>query len=188
MQEKTWFIRPHHFLPLVRGPVLLLMCSLLAFSVMDMGRELSIVNFSFSSSPAGSGSSRRAYLRSSSTVHQWALATHDPIVGSPLLLPWTTFNRSWLLQIRKMGKSHPVIWSSNINPYTCPFFLLLTNQLWGQNVQLIPNISHPLTSAMMKSESVLFTSPVSGQNVMFDQCIENWLIRFMRSKKACLLL
>ena len=57
------------------------------------------------------------------------------------------------------------------NPYTCPFFLLLTHQLWGQHVNLLPNVSHPLTGAMMKRQSVLFTSPVSSHNVMPDQCI-----------------
>ena len=31
-----------------------------------------------------------------------------------------------------------------------PFFLPLTHQLWGQHVDLLPNISHPLTGDMMK--------------------------------------
>ena len=26
-------------------------------------------------------------------MQQWALATHDPVAGSPLFLPWTTFDR-----------------------------------------------------------------------------------------------
>ena len=36
------------------------------------------------------------------------------------------------------------------NPYAWPFFLLLTHQLRRQHVHLLPNISHPLTGAMMK--------------------------------------
>ena len=77
-------------------------------------------------------------------VHQWALS-HDPVASSPLILPWTTFDRYWQLQAGNTPQelqfwrcSDPVIypsqfgpWGTHSNPYACPFFLLLTHQLWG---------------------------------------------------------
>lgn len=37
------------------------------------------------------------------------------------------------------------------------FFLLLTHQFCGQNVHFLPNVSHPLTCALMKRKSALLT-------------------------------
>ena len=114
----------------------------------------------------------RASLRSPhasvSLGHPWSVA------GSPLFLPWTTFDRYWPLQTENTPQelqfwrcSDPVVQPSQFgpcqtrsNPYTCLFFLLPTHQLWGQHVHLLPNMPHPLTGAMMKKLSVLFTSPV----------------------------
>jgi len=42
--------------------------------------------------------SNSSYSSSSVFVHHWASATHDPVAGSPLFLPWTTFDRYWPLQ------------------------------------------------------------------------------------------
>lgn len=61
----------------------------------------------------------------------------------------------------------PLSHQSCSNPYTYPFVLLLTHQLQRHNVPLLPNISH--YSGTWKS--MLFTSPVSGCNVMADWCI-----------------
>lgn len=69
---------------------------------------------------------------------------------------------------------------SHSNPYGCPFFLLLTHRLQGQSVPLLPNISNPLSSAIVMRYSMLFTLPVSGPNVMAERCIGPvWLLNLV---------
>lgn len=60
------------------------------------------------------------------------------------------------------------------------FFLLLTHRLQGQSVPLLPNISNPLSSAIVMRYSMLFTLPVSGPNVMAERCIGPvWLLNLV---------
>ena len=56
-------------------------------------------------------------------VHQWALAAHDPVAGSPVLVPLTTFDRYCVLQtgntpqeLQFWRSSDPVIQPSQFGP------------------------------------------------------------------------
>ena len=143
LQKKTWFIRLDHHFPLLCGPVLMFMCPLLMLSAVDRGQQV----------PAFA-----PYM------HQWVLAAHDPVTGSLLFLSWTNFDRYWPLHTGNTPQElqfwrcfDPVVepsqfglYQTRSNPYTSSFFLPLKHQLLGQHVYLLPNISHPLTGAMMK--------------------------------------
>lgn len=49
---------------------------------------------------------------------------HDPVTGSPLLLPWTTFDRSWTLQTRSTSQELQFLRCSDPDQMWSPHFLL----------------------------------------------------------------
>lgn len=66
-------------------------------------------------------------------------------------------------------------YSRRSNPSTCPSFMLPTHRLQDLTTHLLPCVSHPLTPLVRwlwdDEMMMLFTSPVSGFNVVADQCI-----------------
>ena len=108
---------PGHLLTCHNGLVLMLTCPLLALLAVDRGQRghpdwcvamqphtqqtamhcvfwhLSIrTSINFFSKLSNSRSSEESD-RFTPHVHKWALTAHDPVGGSPLFLPWTTFDR-----------------------------------------------------------------------------------------------
>lgn len=76
---------------------------------------------------------------------------NEPVAGSALFLPWTTFDKSCRFS-DALTQSFQSNW---IKSLPCPFFLLLAYQLWGQHVHLQPNISHPGTGSTMTCYSMV---------------------------------
>lgn len=139
-------------LPLCWGPVPMLACPLLALWAVDRSQD-GQPDWSASIQPHSQQTVMhcvfyicfsRCWIRPYGKafvpcVHQWALAAHVPVSGSPHFLPWTTFDRCWPLQARNTPQEwqhwrysdfviEPAQFSLSqtlSNPYIYQFFLLL---------------------------------------------------------------
>ena len=165
MEKRTWFIRPGHFLPLLRGPILMLTCPLLAVdrgqhghpdwsTAMQPHAQQTVMHFVFwhLSIRTSMNFSLPACISEPWSPMTLSLVHHCSLLG-PLLIDTDhcrlgTPHKSCRFGVALTQSSGPC--QTCPNSYACPFFLLLTDQLWGQHVHLLPNISHPLTGAMMK--------------------------------------
>lgn len=84
---------PGHILPLLSGAVLMPTCPLLTLLQWDCVSCLVSTRFSsiflcYSSCSVGVRPDRPPF------VHQWALGFHDPLTGSPVVLPWVASGRT----------------------------------------------------------------------------------------------
>ena len=73
---------------------------------------------------------------------------HCSFLG-PLLIDTNHCRHGCSAELQFWRCSDPVVQPSQFgpcqtcsNPYTCPFFLLLTHQFWGQHVHLLPNTTN----------------------------------------------
>lgn len=160
--------------PLLHGPVLMFLCPLLVLLMMDSGQKgtwpvctyavpytanydalvsvRTYMNFfgslSYVNPSVESAHTRPAFVP---CMHQWAgppatlsLVHHCFYLG-PLLIDTDQCKNGLTQSPSQFGSCQ-----THSNPDTCPLFLLLTHQLWGENVHLLPNIAHLQTGATMR--------------------------------------
>ncbi len=70
---------------------------------------------------------------------------------------------------------------SHTDLFAHPLFLLPTHDIQELTVDLLPNISNPLKAAVVTMQSILFTSHVSGFNVVANQFMGNAALLDLRS-------
>ena len=154
-EKKMWFIRLGKLLPLLHVPVLIITCPSLTLwhwcvamqpytqqtvmhcafwrlsirTSINFCSGLSNCNLSFESEP---GSLRMCI--SELSLHMTLTLVHHCSFFGPLLIDIDQY---------RLGTTHSRCSSGEALP--------LTHLLWGQNVHFLPNMSQPLTGAMMKT-------------------------------------